>query len=85
VTATRDQFAELAAALTANKLCNITKIDLSNNQLEDKGLIAISNWIASLGNIILSLSPLLFLFLVSLFFVFFSFKSQISFISRSEI
>jgi len=50
VTAPRDQFAELANALTINKMNKITSVDLSHSQLEDKGLIALSSWIASLGH-----------------------------------
>lgn len=46
---TKDNFTDLAVALTANKGSSITTIDFSNNMLDDKGLTSVSGWIAAMS------------------------------------
>ena len=49
VNGTKDNFTDLATALTANKGSAINTVDFSNNMLDDKGLTSISGWIATLS------------------------------------
>jgi len=49
VNGTKDNFTDLATALTANKGSGINTIDFSNNMLDDKGLSSVSAWISSLS------------------------------------
>eukprot|EP00029_Vermamoeba_vermiformis_P000624 TRINITY_DN1079_c0_g1_i1.p1 TRINITY_DN1079_c0_g1~~TRINITY_DN1079_c0_g1_i1.p1 ORF type:complete len:1136 (-),score=356.31 TRINITY_DN1079_c0_g1_i1:94-3501(-) len=50
VNGTKDNFTDLAAALTANKGSAINTIDFSNNMLDDKGLTSVSSWLSSLNH-----------------------------------
>ena len=43
---TREGFLALFDSFTLNKSCTITSLDLSNNALDDKGLVALGNWIS---------------------------------------